>query len=620
MQVTSMTTIAPADGSLLESARCHAWPRSRLAVGILAALAVLALLGCGGSGVPKTLPQAATGPAKESAPEAASATHAPRPAVRAAHRMVVAANPLAAEAGAEILRAGGTSLDAAIAVQMVLNLVEPQSSGIGGGGFLLYFDAQDGGITAYDGRETAPAAATADMFLQPDGTPMSFYDAVVGGLSVGVPGVLRMLEAAHRDHGRLPWARLFDPAIRLAERGFAVSPRLHELIADDDHLRTSPAATAYFYGTDGAPLPVGTILKNPTLADTFRRIAKGGADVFYSGPIAADIVAAVRFAPRRPGRLALADLASYRPKRTTALCRPYHENQVCSMPPPSSGGVTTLEILGLLEGEDLAHMPPESIAGVHLIAEASRLAFADRDRYVADPDFVQVPVDALLSPSYLRQRAALISPVHSLGIAQPGRVPDQSGEATPPRQLEPVSTSHMSIVDGEGNAVSFTTTIENAFGSRLMVRGFLLNNQLTDFSFRPTVDGRPVANAVAPGKRPRSTMAPTIVLDRGRHLAMAVGSPGGSAIIGYVVKTIIGVEDWGLDIQSAVALPNFVNRNGATELESGTPIEALAPGLRALGHEVKLVPMTSGLHGIAIDPSGLTAGIDPRREGAGIGD
>jgi gamma-glutamyltranspeptidase/glutathione hydrolase len=578
-------------------------------------LAGLLLAACAGG---HAQPAADPAESAQAAPEGATGTtiHA---AVLARHHMVVAANPLAAEAGEAILQAGGSAVDAAIAVQMVLTLVEPQSSGIGGGGFLMHFDAQDATVTAYDGRETAPAAATPDMFLNPDGTPMEFDDAVVGGLSVGVPGVLRMLELAHREHGRLPWAQLFEPAIRLAEQGFLVSPRLNALIAEEEYLKGIPASAAYFYGPDGAPLAVGSRLRNPMLAATLRTIAAGGADAFYRGPIAEDIVAAVKQAPRQPGRLAVADLAAYQPRALTAACGPYRVYLVCGMPPPSSGGVATLQILGMLDHFQLANEAPESAPAVHLIAEASRLAFADRGRYLADDEFVAVPVDALLDADYLAQRASLISPAKSLGKAQPGELPGQSA-AVPPTQFEPVSTSHMSIVDDEGNAVSFTTSIEGAFGSHLMVRGFLLNNQLTDFSFTPAVDGVPVANRVQPGKRPRSSMSPLFVFDANHDLRLVIGSPGGSSIIGYVVKTVVAVVDWDLDPQEAVALPNFLNRNGATELEEGTPLEALRPALEALGHEVKLVAMTSGLHGIAVTPAGLASGVDPRREGAALGE
>jgi len=551
---------------------------------------------------------------------AAAADEPTRPAVHAARQMVVAANLLAAQAGLNILRQGGNAVDAAIAVQMVLTLVEPQSSGIGGGGFLLYFDGKAQSLTAYDGRETAPAAAAGDMFLHPDGTPMEFDEAVVGGLSVGVPGALRMVELAHREHGRVPWSQLFGPAIKLAEEGFPISPRLHDLLADDEHLKRLPAAAAYFYQADGAPLPVGTLLHNPALAETLRLIASGGADAFYRGRVANDIVAAVTKSPLQPGRMALADLAGYEAKTREPVCASYRQWRVCIMAPPSSGGIAVLQMLRLIERFDLPAMAPESIEAVHLIAQAGRLAFADRDRYVADPDKVAVPIKELLAETYLQDRSQLIQPDHDLGKATAGTLKEQTGWAVPMRQFEPLSTSQISIVDGEGNAVSFTTSIEGPFGSRLFVDGFLLNNQLTDFAFKPERDGQPVANRVEPGKRPRSSMAPTMVFDRQGRLVLVVGSPGGSSIIPFVAKTLIAALDWGLDPQAAADLPNFANRNGATELEKGTPLEALAPQLQAMGHEVKLTRMTSGLAVIAVTPKGLIGGADSRREGVAVGD
>jgi len=534
-----------------------------------------------------------------------------------------AANPLAARAGLEILRAGGSALDAAIATQLVLNLVEPQSSGLGGGAFLLHFEgasgARGGTVTSYDGRETAPAAATPKLFLKPDGTPMKFWAAVVGGRSVGAPGLARMLELAHRDHGRLPWAKLFAPAIELAERGFAVSPRLHGLIAKDKYLKTFPAARAYFYDSEGAPWPVGHLLRNPAFAQTLRRLADRGANALYQGPLAEDIVTAVKGAPGNPGLMELEDLAGYRAKRREAVCAPYRAWRVCGMGPPTSGGVALLQMLGMLERFDLGALDPNGPQALHLIAEAGRLAFADRGLFLADSDFVSVPLDELLAPNYLRGRSQLISPNTSLGKARPG-LPAQSGAM--PAQEDPPSTSHLVVVDGAGNAVSMTTSIESAFGSRLMVGGFLLNNELTDFSFRPrTEDGRAVANRVQAGKRPRSSMSPMLVLDGEGDLALAVGSPGGSRIIGYVLRALTGVLDWNLDPQAAVALPHAVNRNGKTDLEEGTPVAAHRAALEALGHEVRVRNMTSGLHAIKVTPEGgLEGGADPRREGVVVGD
>ena len=539
----------------------------------------------------------------------------------AARHMIAAANPLAARAGLDMLRAGGSAVDAAIAAQMVLNLVEPQSSGIGGGGFLMHFAAKSGAIDAYDGRETAPAAATPGMFLDAQGKPRKFSDVVAGGLSVGVPGLLRMLDMAHREHGRLPWAKLFEPAIELAEGGFAVSPRLNQLIARDKRLKFFETSRAYFHDTDGLPRAVGARQTNAALADTFRRIATGGADAFYGGPIAADMVRTVGGATRNPGGLLEADLAGYRATKREPVCLFYRKWLVCGMPPPSSGGITTLQILGILQRFDMAAVKPGSARAVHLIAEASRLAFADRNTYIADSDFIPVPTAGLLDPGYLDLRAQDISAKRSLGTAFPG-MPGAGARLrlAPDSASRGVSTTHLSVVDENGNAVAMTSSIENAFGSRLMVRGFLLNNQLTDFSFAPEKDGAPVANRAEAGKRPRSSMAPTLVFDGTGKVVMAVGSPGGSRIIGYVAKTVVATLDWGLEMQDAIDLPHFVNRNGRTDLEEGTSIEALKGELEALGHEVFIRILNSGLHGIHVTPKGLRGGADGRREGVAVGD
>lgn len=544
------------------------------------------------------------------APEAASGWQAKAP-VTASRFMVVAAHPLAAAAGREILGEGGSAVDAAIAVQMVLNLVEPQSSGIGGGAFLLHWDAQRQAVQAYDGREMAPAAARPDRFLRPDGQPLGFEDAVVGGLSVGVPGVLRLLELAHRAHGRLPWQRLFLPAIALAEQGFEVTPRLHALLGQTKGL---PAALLQ---ADGSPPPVGSRMRNSDLAASFRLIAAQGADAFYHGPLAERVVAAVRTAPRQPGDLTLADLATYQAVERTPLCGPFRRWTVCGMPPPSSGGIAVLQILGLLQ--QFPPQPPPTVEAAHLFAEAGKLAFADRDRYVADADRVPVPVAALLDPGYLKDRAVLIDRGHAMPRAEPGALRQRDGWADD-AAVELPSTSHISIVDAEGNAVAMTTSIENAFGSRLMAGGFLLNNQLTDFSFRPEADGHPIANRVEPGKRPRSSMAPTMVFDETGRLMLVTGSPGGSRIIPYVAQSVLAVLDGGLPPQAAAALPHVLNRNGATELEAGTEAVELRPALEALGHEVRLAETNSGLHIILIRRDGLQAGADPRREGIALGE
>ena len=547
----------------------------------------------------------------------------PHSLAKAERHMVAAAHPLAVAAGLEMLRAGGAAADAAVAVQLVLNLVEPQSSGIGGGGFLLHHDGASKELIAYDGRETAPAAATEKLFLRADGTPMKFFDAVVGGRSVGTPGTVALLAAVHESHGRLPWKRLFEPAITLAENGFTVTPRLAGSLQDSrgERLRTFGPAAAYFF-PDGDPLKAGSTVTNKPFAETLRAIAEQGPSAFYRGAIAQDIVATVQGATGNPGVLAETDLANYRVIRRQPVCHRYRGHRVCGMGPPSSGALTVGQILGILEHFDLPRLGPKNSDSWHLIAEASKLAFADRARYMADADFVSVPVQGLLDPAYLTGRAQLISLEASLAApAAAGNPPWRDGSLfAPDRGRGRSGTSHISIVDGDGNAVSMTTTIEGAFGSQLMVRGFLLNNELTDFSFSPTRDGRPVANGVAPGKRPRSSMAPTMVFDDKGNLELVIGSPGGSRIIGYVAKTLIAVLDWGLDIQAAIDLGHVVNRNGETDFETGTAVVLSQPGLEARGHETRRRDLNSGLHGIAVTQDGLRGGADPRREGVARGD
>lgn len=561
------------------------------------------------------LAQART-PAADINPEGASGYQA-KALVHARQEMIATANPLASAAGERILRAGGSAIDAVIAAQLVLNLVEPQSSGIGGGAFLMHYDAASGELVNYDSRETAPAAARPDRFWR-DGKPLSFADSVNNGMAVGTPGLLRGLELAHREHGKLPWAALFAPAIALAEQGFAVSPRLHEVLQQTPALARQPAAAAYFFDAAGKPWPVGHVLRNPDFAAVLKRVAAEGADAFYRGPIARDIVAAVR-AHATPGDLTEADLAGYRAQAEQPVCGRYRGYRLCGPPPPSSGPLAVLQILGILEHTPIARLAPDSAAAVHYFAEAGRLAYADRDFYVADPRYADVPVAAMLAPAYLRARAALIRPERSMKTALPGDPAGLLASRAPDTALELPSTTHLVVVDAAGNVVSMTSTIESAFGSKIFVHGFLLNNEMTDFSSSwQDPEGRPVANRVEGGKRPRSAMAPMIVF-RGGKPYLAVGSPGGSAIINYVAKTLVGVLDWRLDIQQAIALPNRGSRNKATEIEAGSPLEAVAPRLRAMGHEVKFESFPSGLQGIVILPDGLQGGADPRREGVVLG-
>jgi gamma-glutamyltranspeptidase/glutathione hydrolase len=559
-----------------------------------------------------------------------------KPGWSAERFMVAAANPLATDAGYQVLKAGGSALDAAIAVQMVLALVEPQSSGIGGGAFLLHWDGRR--VAAWDGRETAPAAADETLFLQADAKPMAFREAVVGGRSVGTPGAVRMLEAAHRQHGVLPWAALFTPAITLADQGFAMSPRLHTQLKTETALRNDAQARAYFYRGDGEPHAVGTPMRNPALAHVLRAIAARGSVALHEGPVAADIVGRVRNHPTNPGRLAASDLAAYEPKQRSALCTDWKALwRVCGFPPPSSGHLAVMQILGLLERSvpvaqplDAARLP--SADWLHVYTEAARLAYADRAIYVADPDFIAAPAGrwtSLLDDAYLKQRAALIG-ARSMGSAAPGTPAGASTSTFAPQAMQvETGTSHISIVDAQGRAVAMTTTIEDVFGARLMSDGgsglpggFLLNNELTDFSFAPAdAQGRPIANRVQPRKRPRSSMSPMLVFDRrDDRLAMSLGSPGGAAIIHFTAKTLVGTLDWGLDAQRAIDLPNFGSFNGPTVLERGRFPPATLDALRERGHIVNEIEMTSGLQAIQRTPIGWHGGADPRREGVVMGD
>jgi gamma-glutamyltranspeptidase/glutathione hydrolase len=567
-------------------------------------------------------------------PEAASGNTS-KPGWAYTRQAVAGANPLATDAGHQVLRAGGSALDAAIAVQMVLGLVEPQSSGIGGGAFLLHFDGQK--VSAHDGRETAPAGARGDMFLD-QGKPLPFADAVQSGHSVGVPGVVRMLEAAHRQHGRLPWAQLMAPAITLAEQGFRVSPRLHSLLQADALLKKDPLALRFFYQIDGQAWPVGHVLRNPEYGHVLRRIAAEGSRALHEGPVAQAMVARTAQAPR-PGTLSLQDLANYQPRMREALCFDHTASsrayRICGFPPPSSGQIAIGQILGMLghttaQGPELAGGLP-SPDFLHRYTEASRLAFADRAQFVADPEFVSAPAGdwrSLLAPAYLRDRSQLVGS-QAMKAAPAGQPGGKTTSFAPmPTQTE-YGTSHISVVDAQGRAVAMTTTIEAAFGSRRMVTtdptrpgGFLLNNELTDFSLAPAdAQGRPIANRVEPGKRPRSSMSPTLVFDKATgQLLMSGGSPGGAAIIHYTAKLLTGTLHWGLNAQHAIDLPNFGTLGGPTFLEAQRFDRSTVDALKARGHEVREMEMTSGLQAIERTPKGWFGGADPRREGVVQGD
>jgi gamma-glutamyltranspeptidase/glutathione hydrolase len=544
-----------------------------------------------------------------------------KPAVAARSHMVAAANPLASEAGLRVLEAGGTAADALVAVQLMLNLVEPQSSGIGGGAFLLYWDAEAGRLTSFDGRERAPAAATPAYFLKPDGEPMKWRDAVPGGLSVGVPGTVMLLETVHKLYGSKSWAELFAPTIKLAREGFTISPRLAKSISDaqEKKLDLFAPTRAYFFNPDGTPKAAGTRLANPEFAETLERIAAGGARAFYEGEIAEAIVATVAGASVNPGVMTLADLAGYQVIERPPVCVAYRGDRVCGMGPPSSGGLTVGQILGILAHFDLPSLRGH-VDAWHLLAEAGKLAYADRALYMADSDFVPMPSAGLLDPAYLMLRAQAIDRDRAMEKARPGNPPWRERRAWSPDSAEErPGTSHFVIVDKAGNAVSMTTTIETGFGSRLMTRGFLLNNELTDCARAPEKNGRPVANRVESGKRPRSSMSPTIVL-RDSKPYLLIGSPGGSRIIAYVAQALVAILDWGMGLDEALALGHLVNRNGKTELEAGSEAVALQAVLEARGHEVKVRDLNSGLHAILLTPEGLIGAADPRREGAAIGD
>ncbi|XSG83347.1 MAG: gamma-glutamyltransferase [Methyloligella sp. ZOD6] len=554
-------------------------------------------------------------------PEAKSAIAA-KPLVTAKDEMVVAAHPLAAEAGMEMLEKGGSAIDAGIAVQLVLNLVEPQSSGIGGGAFALYWEKEAKTLAGFDGRETAPANVTEALFLDENGKPLKFKEAVASGKSIGTPGVLAMMWKMHQRYGKLPWKELFHPAIEIAHRGFPVSERLATLLDNMKPGDFAPEARTYFF-PGGTPLQPGDTLKNPAFAKTLRTIAANGPDAFYSGTLAGAIAETVANDPRAPGELSARDLASYEAKERKPACVLYRKIEVCGAGLPSSGGITVGQILKLAEPFDLGEKPL-ALPPVQIIADAERLAFADRGEYLADEDFVPVPVKGLLDATYLAERAELITPGKRLPEAEPGIPPGvDPGRFGKDGTQERPGTSHISIVDKDGNALSMTTSIEQAFGARTMVGGFLLNNQLTDFSFEPKdKEGRPIANRVEPGKRPRSSMDPTIAFtgeDGGRALRYVLGSPGGPGIILFVSKTLFAMVDWNLDPQAAVSLANFGAVGNTLMLEKDPDLDDLAGKLSALGYKVKRSALTSGLHVIAVTENGLEGGADPRREGVALG-
>ena len=557
------------------------------------------------------------------APEIASAYDAKSQGlvVKSENWMISAANPLAVQAGAKILAAGGSAADAMVATQVVLGLVEPQSSGLGGGAFLVWYDAASGKLITIDGRETAPMNVTPKLFQDENGEPLKFFDAVVGGLSVGTPATPALMAKAHELWGKANWDGLFADGVALADEGFIVSPRLATSVAGDAERLSRFKPTADYFLPGGTLIASGDTLKNPAYAETLRQIALDGVVSFYTGTTAEGIVETIQNADGNPGVLEMQDLAVYQVKMRDAVCALYREHDVCGMGPPSSGALTVGQILGMLNNYDLANLGVESPEAWRLIGDASRLAFADRGRYMADSDYVPMPTKGLVDPLYLAERSKLLAGPNALEKVSAGTPTfDHAMLFADDESIELPSTSHISIVDADGNALSMTTTIENGFGSRLMAPGgFLLNNELTDFSFRSHRDGLAIANRVEPGKRPRSSMSPTIVLKDGKPV-LVVGSPGGSRIIGYVAKTIVGYMDWGLNIQSAINLPHLVNRFGTYDVEDGTTAMAFEAPLQAFGFKTNARSLTSGIHAIAITPDGLEGGADPRREGIAIGE
>lgn len=537
--------------------------------------------------------------------------------------VIVTSHALATDAGLEMLRKGGSAVDAAIAAQLVMGLVEPQSSGIGGGAFLVHWNAKTKKLETYDGRETAPKSVTPNLFIGPDGKLLGFVEAVVGGRSVGVPGAIAVLALAHKEQGRLPWADLFSPAIAVAEEGFAISPRLAQAIARDPALQLIPESAAYLRPND-KPLDEGAIVKNKAYADTLRLIAEKGVDGFYRGPVAEAIVNAVKNAPRGAVDMTLDDIAGYQAKKRTPVCGFYRAYKICGMGPPSSGGVTALQILKMMERFNVAKLKPSSPQAIHLFSEAQRLAFADRGAYLADPDFVPQPLPGMIDPVYLANRSKLLSLQTILDRTKIAPGKPKGADLTLRRLAIPDNsrpgTAHLSVIDAAGNALAMTTTVEGAFGSHLLAAGFFLNNQLTDFTFEPKTDNRRFANAPDAGKRPLSSMTPTIVFDNKGKVFAVVGSPGGWRIIPYVTKTLVGLIDWKMTMADAIALPHATSRSGPTELEAERDLDGAAKALTAMGHETKMTGQASGLNSIRVTKTGFDAAADPRREGTAGGD
>lgn len=549
-------------------------------------------------------------------PENATSGYKPKEAVFAKEFMVITAHPEATRAGVDVIQKGGNAVDAAVAVQMALTVVEPQASGIGGGLFFVYYDAATKQVFALDGRETAPKRVPPTLF-QKKGKPLPYLKALAGGRAVGTPGVLKALKEAHTRFGKMPWQDLFQAGETLAREGFRLTRRLYLSCKNTPHLKLDRTSRKYFFEEDGDPKPVGTLLKNPELAQTFALIASQGVEAFYEGAVATAIVDKVQTA-KRAGYLSLADLGAYQAKWRDPLCMTFRSQNLCTVGPPTSGGVTVFQILGLIENFPKLEWQTVDAHTVHIFSEVSKLAFADRDHYLADPDFTRMPLAHLLSKEYLKKRASLIDPLTSMGIAKAGEF--QGFSRAPDHSFNLPSTSHFAIVDKEGNAVSVTSSVEYAFGSGLMVKGFLLNNQLTDFSFVEKENGKLIANRIEPGKRPRSSMTPLVVMDEGKNLSLLIGSAGGARIIPYVAKAVLAVIDGGLNVQEAVNLPHFLNRNGEIELEAGTVLESLKASLEKMKHKITVWPLESGLHGIQLTKDGLIGGADPRREGVAMGE